>query len=83
MSNLLASYLGYGEFFLLPSIPKDVVNMLESSEMFHGHLLSALGHISSLVSIMYLDIDLINQTYIVFKKVHDNLMVYEIGSLFK
>ena len=57
--------------------------MLESSEMFHGHLLSALSHISSLVSIMYLDIDLIIQTYIVFEKVYDNSMVYEIGSLYR
>ena len=52
--------------------------MLVSSEMFHGHLLSALGHISSLVSIMYLDIDLIIQPYIVFKKVYDKEMVYEV-----
>ena len=52
--------------------------MLVSSEMFHGHLLSALGHISSLVSIMYLDIDLIIrdfETNIVFKRVYDNMML--------
>ena len=40
-----------GILFLLSSIQKDVVNMFVSSEMFHDHLSSALGHISSLAEL--------------------------------